>query len=221
MSVLTELGRRSPRQLSLGQQQRVALARALVRPTDLLLLDEPFSALDAPLRSALRSELRTLQAELPVTTLLVTHDPGEALLLADEVLVLADGRALQGGPAGQVLRRPVNELAARLLGADNVNTAVSEGEQRLALGHGVTLQIPGTPLPTGRVGWSVPAERVWLHAGGRYSGTIERLSDGPLRRAQIRFGDALINAACGSDDVPGRPCRFDLDAERIQVWPLD
>ena len=217
---LTELGRRSPRQLSLGQQQRVALARALVRPTELLLLDEPFSALDAPLRSALRNELRTLQAELPVTTLLVTHDPGEALLLADEVLVLADGRALQGGPAGHVLRRPVNELAARLLGADNVNTALSDGGQRLALGRDVTLEVPGAPLPTGRVGWSVPAERVWLHPGGRHSGTIETLSDGPLRRARIRFGDALISAACRPEDIPGLPCRFDLDTERIQVWPI-
>ncbi len=117
---LTDLAFRRPAQLSLGQQQRVALARALVRPADLLLLDEPFSALDAPLRGALRRELRTLQAELPITTLLVTHDPGEALLLADEILVLSGGQPLQSGPAAQVLRRPVNELAARLLGADNV-----------------------------------------------------------------------------------------------------
>lgn len=217
---LDALEHRRPSQLSLGQQQRVALARALVRPTELLLLDEPFSALDAPLRGALRRELRALQAELPVVTLLVTHDPGEALLLADEILVLAEGRALQSGPGAEVLRRPVNELAARLLGAEEVNTALSVATHELALGPAVTLEIPGAPLPLGRVGWSVPADRVWIHAGGRYAGTIERRADGPLPHALIRFGDALIGAACAADVAAGQSCRFDLDPERIQVWPL-
>jgi molybdate transport system permease protein len=218
---LGALGHRRPSQLSLGQQQRVALARALVRPTDLLLLDEPFSALDAPLRAALRRELRTLQTELPVVTLLVTHDPGEALLLADDILVLAEGRPLQSGPAATVLRRPVNELAARLLGAEDVNIALSTGSHELDLGGATTLVIPGTPLPAGRVGWSVPADRLWLHAGGRYRGIIERRTDDPLPRALIRFGDALMGAACAADVPAGQPCRFDLDSERIQVWPLD
>ncbi len=217
---LADLAHRRPAQLSLGQQQRVALARALVRPADLLLLDEPFSALDAPLRGALRRELRALQAELPVTTLLVTHDPGEALLLADDILVLAQGRALQSGPAAQVLRRPVSELAARLLGADNVAEGITAGPNSIALGRGVTLEVPGAALPSGRVGWSVPADRVWLHAGGRHVGTIETLSDGPLPRALIRFGDTRIGAAGAPGLAPGQPCRFDLDGERIQVWPL-
>ena len=218
---LGALGHRRPAQLSLGQQQRVALARALVRPTDLLLLDEPFSALDAPLRATLRRELRALQTELPVVTLLVTHDPGEALLLADDLLVLADGRPLQSGPAAAVLRRPVNELAARLLGAEDVNTALSAGAHELDLGRSTTLAVPGASLPAGRVGWSVPADRIWLHAGGRYQGIVERRTDGPLPRALIRFGDALIGAACAADLPAGHPCRFDLDAERVQVWPLD
>ncbi len=217
---LAELAHRRPSQLSLGQQQRVALARALVRPADLLLLDEPFSALDAPLRGALRRELRALQSELLITTLLVTHDPGEALLLADEILVLSNGRPLQSGPASQVLCRPVNELAARLLGADNVTEGLASGPNQIALGQGLTLQVPGPSLPAGRVGWSVPADRIWLHGGGRHSGTIEAFSDGPLPRALIRFGDARISAACAHDLASGQSCRFDLDAERIQVWPL-
>ena len=216
---LTDLAHRRPAQLSLGQQQRVALARALVRPVDLLLLDEPFSALDAPLRGTLRREMRALQRELPITTLLVTHDPGEALLLADEILVLSSGRPLQSGPAERVLRRPVNELAARLLGADNVTEGLAAGANRIALGHGVTLEVPGPPLPAGPVGWSIPADRVWLHEGGRHAGTVEALGDGPLPRALIRFGEARIRAACGHDLAPGQHCRFDLDAERIQVWP--
>ena len=217
---LGALAHRRPAELSLGQQQRVALARALVRPTELLLLDEPFSALDALLRAALRRELRALQMELPVVTLLVTHDPGEALLLADDILVLAEGRPLQSGPAAEVLRRPVNELAARLLGAEDVNTAVSVGAHELALGRGATLSLPGAPLPAGRFGWSVPADRVWLHPGGRYGGIVERCTDGPLPRALIRFGDASISAACAGGLPAGAPCRFDLDTERIQVWPL-
>jgi molybdate transport system permease protein len=217
---LGELLERRPAQLSLGQQQRVALARALMRPADLLLLDEPLSALDAPLRAAMRRELRTLQAELPVMTLLVTHDPGEALLLADEILVLADGTALQSGPAAHVLRRPVNELAARLLGADNVSEGLTAGPQQIVLGEGVILEIPGTPLPAGRVGWSVPADRIWLHANGRYRGQVESLIEGPLPRAVLRFGEARISAACAPQLAPGQDCRFDLDAERIQVWPL-
>ena len=153
-------------------------------------------------------------------TLLVTHDPGEALLLADEILVLADGTALQSGPAAHVLRRPVNELAARLLGADNVSEGLTAGPQQIVLGEGVILEIPGTPLPAGRVGWSVPADRIWLHANGRYRGQVESLIEGPLPRAVLRFGEARISAACAPQLAPGQDCRFDLDAERIQVWPL-
>ncbi|MDE2464523.1 MAG: ATP-binding cassette domain-containing protein, partial [Alphaproteobacteria bacterium] len=103
---LDGLEQRKPAALSLGQQQRVALARALMRPVDLVLLDEPFSALDAPLRIRLREELRRLQARLDATTILVTHDPVEAALLADEILVLADGKVLQCGTARALFRRP-------------------------------------------------------------------------------------------------------------------
>ncbi len=216
---LTELVRRRATELSLGQQQRVALARALVRPAELLLLDEPFSALDAPLRAALRREMRTLQAELPIMTLLVTHDPHEALQLADDLLLLADGRRLQSGPAADVLRRPVNELAARLLGADNVATGIAESN-RLMLGRGAVLDVPGAPVPSGPVGWNVPPERIWIHAGGAHSGTVEALLTGPLPQASIRFGDACIRAACGAELTPGQHCRFDLDTERLQIWPL-
>ncbi len=215
---LTGLVRRYPTQLSLGQQQRVALARALVRPAQLLLLDEPFSALDAPLRAALRRELCALQAELPVVTLLVTHDPQEALQLADELLLIAGGRVLQSGPAAAVLRRPASELAARLLGADNVASGIAAG-RHLMLGGGVRIEVPGAPLPSGPVGWSVAPERLWIHAGGAYAATVEALIPGAMPQAWIRCGDARIRAACGADLKPGQQCRFDLDGERLQIWP--
>jgi molybdate transport system permease protein len=88
---------RLPHQLSGGQRQRVSLARALSRNPRLLLLDEPFSGLDAPVREELRRELRRLQRERGLSTVLVTHDPEEAALLADEVVVIDEGRVLQAG----------------------------------------------------------------------------------------------------------------------------
>ena len=103
---LAGLEHRLPDALSLGQRQRVALARAFSRPADLLLLDEPFSALDAPLRARLRREFRTLQADVDATTILVTHDPEEAFLLADELLILDAGRVLQAGPGRSGVRAP-------------------------------------------------------------------------------------------------------------------
>ena len=101
---LAGLEERYPAELSLGQQQRVALARALVRPARLLLLDEPFSALDAPAAREPALQLLALQHEIGATTILVTHDPQEAALLADEILVLEDGRPLQSGPTAEALR---------------------------------------------------------------------------------------------------------------------
>jgi molybdate transport system permease protein len=106
---LRGLEQRQPAALSLGQQQRVALARALVRPSRLLLLDEPFSALDAVLRANLRQEMLALQGELGAATILVTHDPVEAALLADELLVLEGGRMLhQARPRKSSRGPPMN-----------------------------------------------------------------------------------------------------------------
>jgi ABC-type sulfate/molybdate transport systems ATPase subunit/ABC-type sulfate transport system permease component len=111
---------RLPSQLSLGQQQRVALARALARPSRLLLLDEPFAALDTPLRTRLRRALRTLQRDFDGTTIIVTHDPQDAAELADEIVVMDAGRLLQHGPASDLFRRPASVEIASLLGIENV-----------------------------------------------------------------------------------------------------
>ena len=93
---------RLPHQLSGGQRQRVSLAQALSRSPRLVLLDEPLSALDAPVRQELRQELRRLQRDAGLSTVLVTHDPEEAAYLADEILVIADGQILQAGPSREV-----------------------------------------------------------------------------------------------------------------------
>ena len=196
---LRGLEARRPDALSLGQQQRVALARALVRPARLLLLDEPFSALDAPLRASLRQRMLVLQSEFTATTILVTHDPAEAALLADELLVLEGGRVLQSGPTDQVFARPASEMAARLLGAEFAAEGTVAEPNRIAVGADTLLEVAGPPLQAGsRVGWSVPSVRVRVGEHGRYQGQIESVIPvGIERRIGIRFGNTLIYAIVG------------------------
>jgi ABC-type Fe3+/spermidine/putrescine transport system ATPase subunit len=113
-------GDRKPAALSGGQQQRVALARALVTEPDVLLLDEPLANLDRHLRDQLRSELRSLQRQTGVTTVLVTHDQEEALAVSDLLGVMAAGRVLQVGPPAELYDRPRTPFVARFLGAANL-----------------------------------------------------------------------------------------------------
>ena len=221
---LRGLEQRLPAGLSLGQQQRVALARAFIRPARLLLLDEPFSALDAPLRARLRRDFLTLQQEIPATTILVTHDPLEAALLADEVLVLEQGRVLQSDTTEYIFRRPANEHAARLLGADNVTAGVVLDERHIAVGDGASLTVAGPPLMPGRrVGWSFHPSRAHVTRAGAYQGKVEAVFQmGAACQLAVRFGDAEIRVFDGETaSPPGAVCRFDIDPNAVQVWPLD
>lgn len=219
---LLGLERRYPAALSLGQQQRVALARALVRPSRLVLLDEPFSALDAPLRARLRGELLALQYEIAATTILVTHDPEEAALLADELLVIADGRSLQSGPTAAVFARPASETVARLLGAQHAAAGVAIDDGHIAIGAEVALDVAGPPLRPGEpVGWSIQPGGVRLSAAGPYRGIVESLV--PLAigsRITVRLGDAHIPVFANRPPcASGTRCRLDIDPAAIQVWP--
>jgi len=117
---LAGLGGRLPRQLSGGQQQRVALARALAHQPEVLLLDEPFGALDAKVRADLRRTIREIQRELGVTTLFVTHDQDEAFELADRLAVLSFGRLLEAGLPEELYLRPETEFVATFLGTANL-----------------------------------------------------------------------------------------------------
>jgi sulfate transport system ATP-binding protein len=117
---LADLGSRYPRELSGGQRQRVALARALAPEPALLLLDEPFGALDARVRTELRSWMRKLHDELHVTSVFVTHDQEEALEVADRIVVMNEGKVEQTGPTGEVFDHPASAFVMDFLGGVNV-----------------------------------------------------------------------------------------------------
>ena len=116
---LTGMDRRYPKQLSGGQQQRVALARSLVKRPKVLLLDEPLGALDLKLRKEMQLELKSLQKEVGITFIYVTHDQGEALTMSDRIAVMSLGRVLQMGLAVEIYERPANRFVADFIGESN------------------------------------------------------------------------------------------------------
>jgi ABC-type Fe3+/spermidine/putrescine transport system ATPase subunit len=117
---LSGYDKRRPRELSGGQQQRIALARALVSRPRVLLLDEPLGALDKNLRQQMQIELRQIQREVGITTVLVTHDQEEALTLSDRIAVFRKGEVVQIGSPDEVYERPRNRFAAEFFGATNL-----------------------------------------------------------------------------------------------------
>ena len=134
VGLAAELGRRIDA-LSGGEQQRVALARALAVQPQLLLLDEPFSSLDTGLRRQLREQTLAQIRRQHIPAVLVTHDPEEALALADHLALMQGGRIVQYGGGGDILQRPANAWVARLMGADNVSAARYIPQQALQFGH--------------------------------------------------------------------------------------
>ncbi|MEQ1701163.1 MAG: ABC transporter ATP-binding protein, partial [Ilumatobacteraceae bacterium] len=133
---LTPFADRYPHQLSGGQQQRVALARALAVQPQVLLLDEPLSALDAKVRTALRDEIRRIQTEVGITTLFVTHDQEEALAISDRICVMSSGRLEQLGTPTEVYRQPTTAFVARFVGLMNELPAdVGAAGEVSVLGH--------------------------------------------------------------------------------------
>lgn len=153
---LGSYGRRSPSALSGGQQQRVALARALVTRPLLLLLDEPLSNLDSELRGRMRTEIHSLQRQLGLTMLYVTHDRTEALSLSDRVIVMRDGRAQQVGRPSDLYARPVNRYVAQALGPVNVFRGTLAALQPSPVG--ILTELQGAPrLPLAEAFPEAPA----------------------------------------------------------------
>ena len=141
-----------PSQLSGGQQQRVSLARALAPNPQILLLDEPLSALDARIRVSLREEIRALQRELGITTIFVTHDQEEALSMSDRIVVMNDGEIEQVGTPAEIYNRPRTRFVASFVGTLNhlEGEVVDVGAGVVRIGE--TLVFAAAPIENGRVG---------------------------------------------------------------------
>ena len=141
---LEEMAGRYPHQLSGGQQQRVALARALVNEPEVLLLDEPMSALDARLRAQVQVDLRRLQRKLGQTFILVTHDQSEALVVSDRIAVMSEGKIMQFGTPKEVYEQPRTRFVAEFLGAANlISGRAANGGIDTEIGHLQLDKMPG------------------------------------------------------------------------------
>ena len=171
---LDGLGRRYPHALSGGQRQRVALARALAREPQVLLLDEPFSAVDQVTRRRLQRELALLRQQIDIPIVLVTHDLEEASALADQICVLHNGVTLQQGTPEALFRQPASPLVARLLDRHNLFTGVVvevDGQRRLQWGERyleVAQELVNLPLGE-TVTWYIPPSDIVLHRRDRPS----------------------------------------------------
>ena len=208
---LKGLERRLPRELSGGQQQRVAVARALAREPDVLLLDEPFSAVDRATRERLYLELADMRKTLAMPVVLVTHDLDEALLLADRMCVLAHGATLQAGAPFEVVTRPATAQVAHLVGLKNIFRAgvVAHDHERgctLIEWRGRRLEARLQPqFPAGsQVVWTIPAAFLILHRRDRPSrGERENPVHG-IVSAFVKLGEnaQLTVQVNGSDRPP-------------------
>ncbi len=200
---LPDLGRRRPADLSGGQQQRVALARALIVEPKVLLLDEPLSSLDAHLRLEMRDLIRGLQRRLGITTILVTHDQEEAVVLADRVALMLAGRLRQVGRAQDLFRRPADAEVAAFFGASNLVPGQARGGVfdgalgRLILPEGLiegacTLTFRPEAVRLGAAGVNAFEAQV---IEARYLGTRTSL--------QLRIGGATVEAVLPPDQAEG------------------
>jgi ABC-type sulfate/molybdate transport systems ATPase subunit/ABC-type sulfate transport system permease component len=239
---LDDLLDRLPEQLSGGQRQRVSLARALAGDPRVVLLDEPFSALDAPVRAELRRELRRLQRDVNLSTVLVTHDPEEAAMLADQIVVLSDGQILQSGSCRDVYQRPASAQIGHVLGIDNLFEGVADASGVLLADGERALNVPRGGLPLGlaaglpsgaRLLWQVPAEALRVRSGPSTSGANGSSVD--FGRGVVtdvidlgRTVEVVVAMSSGIElrartlEVPdlsvGAACRVETDAEAVSVW---
>jgi tungstate transport system ATP-binding protein len=205
---IRDLAARRTRALSGGEAQRVSLARALVLEPEVLLLDEPFAALDAPTREGLLADLKAILCKTRMTTVFVTHDRDEALALGDRVAVMIDGRILQMDAPERVFAAPVNEEVARFVGVETVLPghvrSVKEGLAEVEV-QGWTLQVAASLTPGERVLVCLRPEQITLFPHGallaassarnQLRGRVVRhLPTGPTHRVTIDCGVLVVAA---------------------------
>jgi putative spermidine/putrescine transport system ATP-binding protein len=202
---LAQQASRYPHQLSGGQQQRVALARALAIEPQVLLLDEPLSALDAKVRAQLRDQIRRIQLEVGITTLFVTHDQEEALAIADRVGVMREGHLEQLAPPTEVYSRPATSFVAEFVGLSNrLSGEVRDGS---VIVRGSTLPLVDRETPNGQMVALVRPEAVTLAThdapeSGPLVGTVIAVTFlGATSRVTVDLGDTRILAQLSTADA--------------------
>jgi sulfate transport system ATP-binding protein len=214
---LEGLGNRYPSQLSGGQRQRVALARALAIEPRILLLDEPFGALDAKVRKELRRWLRDLHDRTGVTTVFVTHDQEEALDLADIVAVMNNGRIEQAGPPREVFENPATAFVAEFIGG----AAKFEGEVEAGRFSGGGLTVPAG-LPRGpAVAFVRPHDWTIGESDGLEVRVLNVLEAGPLIRLDCRSRDGTLLEVVLPPGAPAvtRGETVSLTTARARIYP--
>jgi spermidine/putrescine transport system ATP-binding protein len=238
---LAEKAAQRPAALSGGQRQRVALARALIRQPEVLLLDEPLSALDAHLRAQMQDELKLLQSRIGITFVMVTHDQTEALALSDRIVVMQAGRISQIGSPTELYDRPSNPFVARFLGSTNMLPSTLVGRENdeaiIACGQ-ARLRTRGVPLelaPGAACTSSIRPERIALLAPDeQVSGDVNLLAGtvtgtvfhGSIHRLQVDLGQnvtALVDLTrlgAAASPAPGTTLRLGIASDAIRVFPI-
>jgi spermidine/putrescine transport system ATP-binding protein len=228
---LEGMDKRKPRQLSGGQQQRVALARALVNKPDVLLLDEPLGALDLKLRKQMQLELKTIQNDVGITFVHVTHDQEEAMTMADTIAVMNKGRIEQLGPPNELYEQPKTAFVAGFLGVSNLLSGTASGPGAITLDGGTTVSVAPGALDgrTGRVAVGIRPEKIRVGSGApnslhgkvferAYVGVATQyVVDTPAGRVMVYVQNAEPGAGMAA---PGDPISIGFDPEATFVVDL-
>jgi molybdate transport system ATP-binding protein len=231
---IQELAKRMPHQLSGGQQQRVALARALARQPKILLLDEPFSAIDAPTRQSLYKTLADLRRDLHIPILLVTHDLREADLLADQITVIDQGISLQTAAPQVLFQKPRNARVAELVGINNMFEGVfHSGELRWNNSNQLFHVLDKGKIPPNTlVAWVIPADGLSLHEQPSDTSVIAKviqittLGQVAVIQMQLNNGEHTIVWEASAAEVRRLSLKIDsaayiqIDSSKIHIMPL-
>jgi spermidine/putrescine transport system ATP-binding protein len=216
---LDEMPRRRTGQLSGGQKQRVALARALVNQPDVLLLDEPMSALDAKLRAEVQLELRRLQRRLGTTFVLVTHDQNEAMTVSDRIFVMREARIVQSGPPSEVYDRPASRFVAEFLGTTNLIPAWRN--------NGVVHTEIGSLLPRVHPNWekgflSIRPEKIVIRSAKPATNGIRAIVSEVFYRGDhldvyVQPGNLHLRGLPGGTITPGQQVWLELPSRQLEA----